>query len=131
MIAQAADLSYLVRGGRLPAWVKKVTGFLHISPLITARNGRFGLAGFTLGIGANPVALGKSALRKMSSEVSYRVFIAHGANSEGAKELRRYILGRHTRVHSCHITEAGPALGVHLGPGGLVVGVLPQPDQLN
>ena len=26
------------------------------------------------------------------------------------------------RIHSCHITDAGPALGVHLGPGGLVVG---------
>ena len=131
VIAQAADLSFLVRGGRLPLWVKRVTDFLHISPLITARKGRFGLAGITAGIGANPAALGKAALRKMSSEVGYRIFIAHGANPEGAKALRRYILGRHTRVHSCHITEAGPALGVHLGPGGLVVGFLPQPDQLN
>ena len=131
VIALAADLSYLVRGGRLPAWVKKVTDFLHISPLITARNGRFGLAGITTGIGANPAALGKAAVRKMTRDVSYRIFIAHGANLAGARELRRYILGRHTRVHSCHISEAGPALGVHLGPGGLVVGFLPQPGQLN
>ncbi|MGB7453453.1 MAG: DegV family protein [Lysobacterales bacterium] len=131
VIAMAADLSYFVRGGRLPGWVRKVSNFLHISPLITARNGRFGLAGVTTGIGANPVALGKSAVRKMRKEVSYRVFIAHGANHQGARELRRYILGRHTRIHSCHISEAGPALGVHLGPGGLVVGFLPQPDQLN
>ena len=131
VIAMAADLSYLVRGGRLPAWVKKVTNFLHISPLITAKNGRFGLAGLTPGLGASPTALGKAALRKMAKAVSYRVFIAHGANPEGARELRGYILGRHTRVHSCHISEAGPALGVHLGPGGLVVGFVPQPDELN
>jgi len=131
VIAMAADLSYLVRGGRLPAWVKKLTNFLHISPLITAKNGRFGLAGLTPGIGASPAALGKAALRKMAKAVSYRVFIAHGANPEDARELRGYILGRHTRVHSCHISEAGPALGVHLGPGGLVVGFVPQPDQLN
>ena len=131
VIALAADLSYLVRGGRLPAWVKKVTDFLHISPLITAKNGRFGLAGITTGIGANPSALGKAAVRRMVKDTGYRVFIAHGANPEGARELRRYILGRHTRVHSCHISEAGPALGVHLGPGGLVVGFVPQPAQLN
>jgi DegV family protein with EDD domain len=131
VIGLANDLSYLVRGGRLPAWVRKVTNFLHISPLITAKNGRFGLAGFALGIGARPEALGKAAVRKMDNETSYRIFIAHGANPEGARELRRFILGRHTRVHSCHITEAGPALGVHLGPGGLVVGFLPQPDLLN
>ncbi len=131
VIGLADDLAYLVRGGRLPAWVKKVTDLLHISPLVTAKNGRFGLAGFALGIGARPAALGKSALRRMKADTSYRVFIAHGANHEGARQLRRYILERHTRVHSCHISEAGPALGVHLGPGGLVVGFLPQPQQLN
>ena len=126
-----ADLSYIVRGGRLPAWVKKLTDFLHISPLLGEKNGRFRLAGFTSGIGAKPSALGKAALRKMKKDTTYRILIAHGANPEGARELRRYILGRHTRVHSCHISETGPALGVHLGPGGLVVGFLPQPDQLN
>jgi DegV family protein with EDD domain len=131
VIGLANDLTWLVRGGRLPAWVRKVTDFLHVSPLLTAKKGRFGLAGFALGIGARPEALGKSALRRMNRETSYRIFIAHGANHEGARELRRYLLGRHTRVHSCYISEAGPALGVHLGPGGLVVGFLPQPEQLN
>jgi DegV family protein with EDD domain len=131
VFAMAEDLSYLVRGGRLPAWVRKITDFLHISPLMTAKNGRFGLAGIATGIGAKPAALGKAALRRMDRELTYRVFIAHGANLAGARELRRYILGRHTRVHSCHINEAGPALGVHLGPGGLVLGFVPQPDQLN
>jgi len=126
-----ADLTYIVRGGRLPAWVKKITEFLHITPLLTERNGRFGLAGFTSGIGAKPAALGKAVLRKMQQQSTYRILIAHGANIEAARELRRYILERHARVHSCHITEAGPALGVHLGPGGLVVGFVPQPERLN
>jgi len=130
-IAIAHDLTYLARGGRLPGWVKKFADFMHVSPLITARQGRFGLAGLTTGVGAKPSALGKAALRKMQKGTSYRILIAHGANQKGALELRRYILHRHTRVHSCHITEAGPALGVHLGPGGLVVGFLPQPAQLN
>ncbi len=130
-IAIAHDLAYLARGGRLPGWVKKFTDFMHVSPLLTAKQGRFGLAGFTTGIGAKPKALGKAALRRMRKATTYRILIAHGANIDGARELRRYILHRHTRVHSCHITEAGPALGVHLGPGGLVVGFLPQPTQLN
>ena len=41
----ADDLAYLVRGGRVPGWIKKVTDFLHISPLLTEKNGRFTLAG--------------------------------------------------------------------------------------
>nr|AFI78706.1 degV family protein [uncultured bacterium ws085G8] len=131
VFAMAADLSYLARGGRLPGWVRKVADFLHISPMMTAKKGRFSLAGITTGTGAKPPALGKVALRNMDRDKTYRIFIAHGANIEGAHELRRYILSRHTRVHSCHITEAGPALGVHLGPGGLVLGFVPQPEQLN
>lgn len=129
--AMAEDLSYLARGGRLPPIVQKITEFLHISPLMTAKKGKFGLAGITTGVGVKTTALGKVVLKKMQKDLSYRVLIAHGANPEGAHELRRYVLGRHPRVHSCHITEAGPALGVHLGPGGLVIGFLPQPDQLN
>ncbi len=129
--AMADDLAYLERGGRLPSFVKKITEFLHISPLMTARKGKFGLAGLATGLGIKTTALGRVALKKMQRDTSYRVLIAHGANPDGAHELRRFILGRHPRVHSCHITEAGPALGVHLGPGGLVVAFIPQPDQLN
>lgn len=125
------DLSYVVRGGRLPAWVKKIADVIHVSPVLTAKKGRFSLGGFSTGKGAKPSALGRVALKKMKKDVTYRILIAHGANLQGARELRRYILGRHTRVHSCHITEAGPALGVHLGPGGLIVGYIPQPEQLN
>jgi DegV family protein with EDD domain len=50
VFAMPADLSYLVRGGRLPAWVKRVTDLLHVSPLLTTKNGRFIFAGNTPGI---------------------------------------------------------------------------------
>jgi fatty acid-binding protein DegV len=60
----------------------------------------------------------------------YRVVIAHANNPAGARETRHHILEQHGRIHSCHITEAGPALGVHFGPGGLIVGLTPQPDVL-
>jgi DegV family protein with EDD domain len=131
VFAVADDLAYLARGGRLPGWVKTAADFLRVSPLMTARDGRFGLAGLATGTGAKPASLGKAALRRMQKDTTYRILISHGANLEGALELRRYILQRHARVHSCHITMTGPALGVHLGPGGLVVGFLPQPAELN
>ena len=40
-------------------------------------------------------------------------------------------ISQHDRIHSCHITDTGPALGVHLGPGGLTIGFTPQPHNLN
>ncbi len=126
VIAQCDDLAYAVKGGRVPAWVKRVADFLRISPVLTAsREGKMSLGGFLLGRGANPVKLARIAIKQMDDETMYRVLVAHADNKEGARQLRHYILERHGRIHSCHITDAGPALGVHIGPGGLVVGFAP------
>jgi DegV family protein with EDD domain len=122
----ADDLSYAVKGGRVPGWVKRIADFLHLNPVLTASpEGKIGLAGFHIGSGASPSRLARTAVGKMEPETMYRVLVAHMNNEAGAIETRHHILEQHTRVHSCHITEAGPALGVHLGPGGLVVGIAP------
>jgi DegV family protein with EDD domain len=132
VLGVADDLSYGVRGGRVPAWFKRSADWLHINPVLTAnREGRIKLGGFLRGRGARPAALARCAVRKMEPHTMYRVLVAHMDNEEGAKKTRHHILEGHGRIHSCHITEAGPALGVHLGPGGLVVGFLPQPDVFN
>jgi len=121
------DLQYAVRGGRVPAWVKRIADFLHISPVLTASpEGKMGLGGFHLGLGANPEKLARTVVKKMEQDVMYRVLIAHANNEAGATVARQCILEQHPRVHSCHITEAGPALGVHFGPGGLIAGFTPR-----
>jgi DegV family protein with EDD domain len=131
VIAIANDLSFGVKGGRVPAIVKRITDVLHINPVLTASpEGKLTLGGFHLGRGARPEALARSALRKMSRNSVYRVMITHINNEEGAQETRRHILQKHGKIHSCHVTEAGPALGVHLGLGGIIVGFMPQPDVL-
>jgi hypothetical protein len=127
----ADDLRYAVKGGRVPPWVKWLFGLFRLNPVLTAnREGKMGLAGFHCGRGANPARLARSAVRRMQPDAMYRLVIAHANNEPGAIALRQHILGRHARVHSCHITEAGPALGAHFGPGGLIVGFMPNPDVL-
>jgi hypothetical protein len=127
----ADDLRYAVKGGRVPPWVKWLFGLFRLNPVLTAnREGKMGLAGFHCGRGANPARLARSAVRRMQPDAMYRLVIAHANNAPGAIALRQHILGRHARVHSCHITEAGPALGAHFGPGGLIVGFMPNPDVL-
>ena len=78
-----------------------------------------------------PARLARTVVRKMDPGTVYRVVIAHANNEAGAQATRHAILQRHGRIHSCHITEAGPALGVHFGPGGLIAGFTPQPRVLN
>lgn len=121
------DLKFAVRGGRVPAWVKRIADILHISPVLTANpEGKMGLSGFHFGLGANPEKLARTIVKKMEQDVMYRVLIAHANNKSGAGVARQLILEQHPRVHSCHITEAGPALGVHFGPGGLIAGFTPR-----
>lgn len=127
VFAVADDLTYAVRGGRLSATVKRIADFLHLNPVLTANpKGKLGLAGFHLGRGANPEKLAGTAVAKMDASAMYRVLIAHANNEPGALRIRQNILQQHSRIHSCHITAAGPALGVHFGPGGLIVGFAPR-----
>jgi len=127
VFALADDLSYAVKGGRLPAWVKRLADFLRLNPVLTASpEGKLGLSGFHLGRGANPMKLARTVTGKMDPETMYRVLVSHANNEAGAVQVRQHILELHPRVHSCHITAAGPALGVHFGPGGLIVGFTPR-----
>lgn len=128
----SADLSFAVRGGRLPAWVKKVTDLIRAVPLLTASpKGELVPGGVIWGRKSVAESLGKKVARKMDAQAMYRVMLAHAGNPEGANRLRRTLLKQHARIHSCHICDAGPALGVHLGPGGLIAAFMPDPEILN
>ena len=128
----AADLGFAVRGGRLPGWVKRISDWLRVNPVLSANpQGEIRLGGILWGRRALAESLGKTVASRMDTPAMYRVLIAHVGNPEGAEALRRSLLSRHGRIHSCHICDAGPALGVHLGPGGLIVAFMPDPAILN
>jgi DegV family protein with EDD domain len=129
-IAVPDDLAPAVRGGRVPAWVKKMSEALHVSPILMAKKGKMGLGGFSFGKGADARALAKNIVGRMNRDTIYRVLVSHVDNAEGAREVRQLILEKHSMIHSCHLADAGPALGVHLGRGGIIVGFLPQPAVL-
>lgn len=130
-IAVADNLASAVRGGRVPGWLKRLSDLLHVSPILKARKGKLGLGGFSLGRGFNASSLSRYLLQQMEPDVFYRVMVAHADNIEGALTVRRALLEGHPKIHSCHVADAGPALGVHLGRGGVIVGFLPQPAVLN
>jgi DegV family protein with EDD domain len=128
----ANDLQYAVKGGRVPSWLKKAAGILHINPVLTAsREGTLGLGAVHRGVGANPGRLARTLVKKMKPDSMYRVLISHANNEAGGNQVRHHVLEQHGRIHSCHVTDAGPALGVHLGPGGLIAAFTPQPEQLH
>ncbi len=130
VLAMPDELDSAVRGGRVPAVVGSLARWLRITPVLTAKQGRMGLDGFHLGYGVNPAKFARRVLKSLNPERTYRLLIAHIDNIEGARELRRLILEGHGKIHSCYLAEAGPALGVHMGIGGLIVGFTPDPYAL-
>ena len=130
VMAMPDELDSAVRGGRVPGWVGRLARTLRVTPVLTAKEGRMGLDGAHLGYGVDPSKFARRVLKTLAPEDTYRVLIAHSDNETGARALRRAILAGHGKIHSCHITRAGPALGVHMGIGGLIAGFLPDPHEL-
>jgi DegV family protein with EDD domain len=128
----ADDLKNAVKGGRVPAWVMKIANLLHINPVLTASpEGSIKPGGVHRGRGANPKLLARTLVKKMDPDTMYRVLVSHADNEEGGNQVRHHVLEQHGRIHSCHVTDTGPALGVHLGPGSLVAAFTPQPEALH
>ena len=126
-------LDFAVRGGRVPRIVKLIADWLHLTPiLINQKNGR---------IGAGKVILGRSNLRtrfanlvrrSIKPGVRYRVAVGHAnADKEGRRLLEEICAGL-DNIHARYLMPLGTALGVHGGPGMLVVGIqeyeLPSPQ---
>ena len=118
------DLMYVVRGGRLPAWVKSVADFLNIRPVLSTKdNGTLGAAGILLGTENLPKKLCKFVLSKMEANTYYTIIIGHSNTHDDGKLLMDLIQRGHTKIEKIYLIDMGCALGVHAGPGSLVAGI--------
>ena len=117
------DLSYIVKGGRLPSWVKKIADFLRIRPVLTAKNdGTMGAAGILKGSKKLPEKMSSFILNKMDKNITYNVLIGHSnALDDGQKLLN--LIKNNKNVNSIQLIEIGCSLGIHAGPGSLAVGL--------
>jgi len=122
--ALITDLSWGVRGGRIPSFALWLAEHLRLSPLI--RNSPAGeLKVYSILVGRKnrfERFAGKIA-KKLSHDRVYRIVIAHCDALENAKIIRRQLLSKHPGIYSCQIVEIGPAIGAHVGPGGVAIGI--------
>ena len=123
------DLSFAVRGGRIPPWVKTVADLLRFQVVIrTFPDGRVARARFQLGRRRNVQRFARYVARESRTGRPLRVAVGHALNPEGADELATALNQEIDNIHRLTITEIGSALGVHAGPGSLVVGTQPYID---
>jgi len=115
-------LEYAVRGGRVPAWVKTVVDLMRLTPIITVHaDGRVGLGGVLLGRGDPYRRFGRFLRRRLDPGRRWRIGIAHANTPEGAALVRDAAVAGLARAEVLPVIPLGTALGVHGGPGCVIV----------
>ena len=120
------DLTYAVRGGRLPAWVRTVAGALRLTPIIgTKPDGKIALSGFLFGRGDRARRFARFVARRTPEGDAVDVAVGHAVCDQDARQLVAHIRERLPAIHTLSTASLGTALGVHGGPGTLLVSMMP------
>ena len=117
------DLRYAVRGGRVPGSRKLLADLLRITPVLkTTPDGRVSSGGVIPGR-RRPLKRFASYIARHAPDGDLQFLVAHAECPEDARELEGALARELPNSISRGITSLGTALGVHAGPGALVVGV--------
>lgn len=118
------DLTYAVRGGRIPKYVKMISDILKITPILsTAGDGKIKLEGAFWGKSKFPNRMANAIINRVDTGKNYRIIVTHCNCKERGKNLLNVLNKKLSNIHSSYLLDCGTALGVHAGPGSLVVGV--------
>ena len=115
------DLVYLKRGGRVSAAAAFFGGMLNIKPVLHVDD-----AGHLIpmqkvrGRNASLKAIAKKFTETAVDPAHCTYFISHGDCIEDAKKLESMIITEHGN-HAALITDIGPVIGAHSGPGTLAL----------
>jgi len=125
--ALARDLTWGVRGGRVKPWMEGVARHLRLNPVLAnSVDGRLTARGVVRGRGEQAVRrFARFLVRRMEAGLTYRILISQADCKDDARLLRELLLTAHPEVDACWIEDASPAVGVHAGPGCLIVGLQP------
>jgi uncharacterized protein len=115
-------LEFSVRGGRVPRWVKIVADLLRLTPVLVVRSdGSLGIGGVLFGR-RNPYRrFGRLLRRRLDPARRWRIGISHANVPEGAAQVRDAIAKGLPQAEILPVIPLGTALGVHGGPGCVVV----------
>lgn len=122
--AYLPTLDYGVRGGRVPAIARTLANLLRLSPVLaTFPDGRVGIGGVLLGRSRRVQKFTRFVGRRIRADRRYRLIVGHGDAPAAGQALLDALLGAHPSIERGWLVPCGVALGVHGGPGFLVVGL--------
>ena len=122
--ASVFDLSYSVKGGRIPKIVKTISDIIKFNPILSANDiGKMKISGGFFGKKHFAKKTANVLLKKLSSNKSYRIIISHCNCNNRANNLLTILKNAIKNIDFSYVIDCGSALGVHIGPGSLVIGI--------
>jgi len=120
------DLRYAVRGGRLPLWVKTVADIVRVLPIICVKpDGRIGLGGCLLGRRNRISKFARFIASHVADGETVEIGIGQAVCPEDAEALALELGQRIESIDKLKICGLGTGIGVHGGPGTLIVSTRP------
>jgi DegV family protein with EDD domain len=124
--ALLSDLRYAVRGGRLAEWVKIAADMMRVTPVICIKpDGRIGLGGCLLGRRNRIAKFARFIATHAKDSEAIEVGIGQAICPDDAELLAANLRENISSIASLKICTLGTALGVHGGPGTLIVSFRP------
>ncbi|MEM1263184.1 MAG: DegV family protein [Pseudomonadota bacterium] len=123
------DLTYAVRGGRVPSWARFIADFLRLNPVLgTTSDGRIKPISALVGRRSRVNKFARFVARRAQPGKRYRVAISHAQSGDDAKALADRLATLLDVVDTIDISATGAAIGVHGGPGTLVAALQERDD---
>ena len=123
-------LDFAVRGGRLPASVKKVADLIKINPILSFTSKGIKPVGKTFGRKNIMGKFNNYVQKTIDWNQPLRIGISHANCEEKALELQDNFIQK-VGKENVFVSEVGPGLGAHAGPGAMVISIQTLFDSLN
>lgn len=118
------NLKYAVQGGRVPKAVKIIADIFRLTPiLVSTDDGLIVTKKFLFGKNRILKRFAKYIAKNTSCNKKINISIGHAIAYEDAKTLKKFLETEIEQINEFKITKLGTAIGVHGGPGAIVVGV--------
>ena len=115
-----------MRGGRLPPWVRTVATLLRLTPIISTKpDGRISLSGYLFGKRNRVRRFARFVAKRLPEGQAVDIAIGHAVCEDDARALKAAMCEQLPDVRHATCTGIGTALGVHGGPGTLIVSAMP------
>lgn len=125
--ALLGSIDFAVRGGRVPAIVGKVARLLGLNVILrTWSDGRISAGGGLFGSLKLRSRFARFVVRRYRinpAKETVRILVGHGDRQDEGRLLADELIAKYPKgsVEFCALTDMGPAIGVHGGPGTLIV----------